>query len=204
MTWKDIKTITLQKMFSISGDTITNDEATNDYIKSMPGAANEAMVQIATNCRGITKKIAIDCRSEQGQSVHCLNDLCDRFYKISEPIYAKKDGKYSLYKDYSMLDENNILLPCGAEYLINCKVYPLPITSDTLDSFVIELHPDEAAVIPLYVASQLYKDDDIGQAVQMLNEYQTRLGELSAIAAELENVRYSSAGGVFTSSYGWC
>ena len=204
MTWKDIKTITLKKMFSISGDAITNDEATNDYIKSMPGAANEAMVQISTNCRGSSKKITIDCRSDQGQSVHYLNDLCDRFYKLSEPIYSKKDGKYSLHKEYSMLDENTILLPGGAEYLINCKVYPAPITSDTLDSFVIELHPDEAAIIPLYIASQLYKDDDIDQAVQMLNEYQTRLGELSTIAAELENVRYSSAGGAFTSTYGWC
>ena len=41
-TWKDIKVITLQKMFAAEGSVIPNDESVKDYIAGMPGAANEA------------------------------------------------------------------------------------------------------------------------------------------------------------------
>ena len=42
-TWKDIKVITLQKMFAAEGSVIPNDESVKDYIAGMPGAANEAL-----------------------------------------------------------------------------------------------------------------------------------------------------------------
>ena len=51
--------------------------------------------------------------------------------------------------------------------------YPTKIDDETDDDDEIEL-PDEVAVIlPLYIASQLYKDDDIALATAYRNEFET-------------------------------
>ena len=57
-TWKDIKLITLQKMFAAEGTTIPNDESVTDYIAGMPAAANEALQMLATVGKFIIKTIA--------------------------------------------------------------------------------------------------------------------------------------------------
>lgn len=59
MTWLDVKTATLQKMYAISGDTIVLDESTIDYIKAMPYAANEALQLLSTAGKYITKSVQI-------------------------------------------------------------------------------------------------------------------------------------------------
>lgn len=202
MTWKDIKLVTLQKMFSAEGDSPIGDEATTDYIAAMPGAANEALYRIAVTCRGITRTIEIDCINETGYTMYDVKSICDNFYKIMEPIYVKQNGRYSVLYDFDIIDESNIVLPAGAAYKISCKVYPEKITSKTLDSHEIELHPEEAAIVPLYIASQLYKDDDVGQAVQMLNEFESRLEELAYLSSKLESI--SDKSGHFKSKNGWC
>ena len=58
-TWKDIKVITLQKMFAAEGSVIPNDESVKDYIAGMPGAANEALQMLATVGKFIIKTIDI-------------------------------------------------------------------------------------------------------------------------------------------------
>ena len=58
-TWKDIKVITLQKMFAAEVSVIPNDESVKDYIAGMPGAANEALQMLATVGKFIIKTIDI-------------------------------------------------------------------------------------------------------------------------------------------------
>ena len=52
------------------------------------------------------------------------------------------------------------------------------ITEDTFDDEEIELPNEACVLIPLYIASQLYKDDDISQATAYRNEFETGLQDL--------------------------
>lgn len=52
------------------------------------------------------------------------------------------------------------------------------ITDKTKDTYEIQLPPDACVLIPLYIASQLYKDDDIAQATAYRNEFEVGLQDL--------------------------
>ena len=52
------------------------------------------------------------------------------------------------------------------------------VKADTPSSEVLELPEDACALIPLYIASQLYKDDDIAQATAYRNEFEVGLQDL--------------------------
>jgi len=52
------------------------------------------------------------------------------------------------------------------------------IDSDTDDEYKLTLPEDACVLIPLYIASQLYKDDDISQATAYRNEFEVGLQDL--------------------------
>lgn len=52
------------------------------------------------------------------------------------------------------------------------------ITDDTDVNHEIDLPEDACVLIPLYIASQLYKDDDISQATAYRNEFEVGLQDL--------------------------
>lgn len=52
------------------------------------------------------------------------------------------------------------------------------IDSSTLSSYEMKLPEDACVLIPLYIASELYKDDDISQATAYRNEFETGLQDL--------------------------
>lgn len=52
------------------------------------------------------------------------------------------------------------------------------ITKETKNDYEIQLSEDACVLIPLYIASQLYKDDDISQATAYRNEFEVGLQDL--------------------------
>ena len=52
------------------------------------------------------------------------------------------------------------------------------IDKDTLDNYELQIPKDACVLIPLYIASQLYKDDDISQATAYRNEFEVGLQDL--------------------------
>ena len=52
------------------------------------------------------------------------------------------------------------------------------IDKKTLDSYELALPENACVLIPLYIASQLYKDDDISQATAYRNEFEVGLQDL--------------------------
>lgn len=52
------------------------------------------------------------------------------------------------------------------------------ITKETKNDYEIQLPEDACVLIPLYIASQLYKDDDISQATAYRNEFEVGLQDL--------------------------
>lgn len=64
------------------------------------------------------------------------------------------------------------------------KVEIVKITSETSAEDEIDLPESACVLIPLYMASQLYKDDDVAQATAYRNEFEVGLADLDV---EIDN-----------------
>lgn len=217
MTWKDLKIFTLQKIFMIPGDEIVEDDKTLPYLKSMPAVANEALQLLSTSGRYIKKKITIEQLAEgadpdesdadvkvtaqNGTYRYDLSELTDDFYSfIDSQIYLENGERYGRTSEFVIEGESTIALNASTvgKWTIYYNAYPQQITKDTPDNTVLSLHPEVAALMPLYMASQLYKDDDIGQAVQYRNEFEVAREELKINAA-----RENRSADHFEDTSGW-
>lgn len=63
------------------------------------------------------------------------------------------------------------------------------IDNDIDDDTTINYPEDACVLIPLYIASQLYKDDDISQATAYRNEFETGLQDLICNIENQENIK---------------
>jgi len=64
-----------------------------------------------------------------------------------------------------------------------------PITSETALDEEIDLPEEACVLIPLYIASQLYKDDDISQATAYRNEFEVALQDLYYNVENQESIK---------------
>ena len=94
-------------------------------------------------------------------------------------------GNQYLYIPKSFIDNHVVEIAYNA--------VPTQIDCETLDTDKIDLPFDMLNILPLYIASELYKDDDISIATIYRNEFET----------ELENMRYDANDVHFTSVNGW-
>lgn len=303
-TWESIKLATLQKMFSSNGTTIQSDSSTQEYINSMPQAANEALQLLATAGKFIIKSYTIVNHPEDnllsstfdtvsmynetvaysadaahsyyfkiiggctlniyvGDTLYstltieqtstqtaykglitndddetvtlefiattpayvsniCLYEkvfysdddipdyeaylkfplktLIDDFYQIAEnEIYFEEDGEgtYIAATDYYQEAYKTLVIPRSKEgvYTVYYKSYPTDITLDTDDDYELELDPEVAAIMPLYMASQLYKDDDNSIATVYRNEFEVAFDRLSQGAQVKRKEEFTSESG---------
>lgn len=217
MTWYDLKLFTLQKMFAVNGDTIIKDDTTNPYLLSMPAVANEALQLLSTAGRYIKKSITIRQINSGDDAVYTedvvrivnglyqpydFRVLVDDFYLFdTDDIYfLSPDGIYGKTTDFELESESILLLDGNqtGQWTVYYNAYPEEITRETEDTKELSLHPEVAAIIPLYMASQLYKDDDIGQAVQYRNEFEVARGILVENSLKQQGGKDS-----FVSETGW-
>ncbi len=63
------------------------------------------------------------------------------------------------------------------------------VDMETSADEVIELPDDACVLIPLYIASQLYKDDDISQATAYRNEFEVGLQDLTYNLENQDSIR---------------
>lgn len=196
MTWGDVKLIALQTMFSNEGAVITADDINQEYINAMPGKANEAMQQIAAVGRPILKKwhIRIDADAEENETADTLTlPAVEKRYKISLSHYLPRfrcidrgavmldDGNiYDVAEDWRLEGDDVLVIPgeVTGEYTIWYQAYPQTITAQTPDEEDIDLAPDAAVLIPLYIAAELYKEDELAMATVLRNEFEDGLQKL--------------------------
>ncbi len=215
MTWRDLKVFTLQKMFAITGDELVEDETTNPYLKSMPAVANEALQLLSTAGRFIKKTLTIEQLAEDADPEESTADikttaqdgiyrydlgvLTEDYYSFGT-IFLEEDGRYAPAADYVIEGDKTLVLNAATigKWTLYYNAYPEEITKDTLDDTELSLHPEVAALMPLYMASQIYKDDDIGQAVQFRNEF-----EVGREALMMNAARQKTGTESFTSASGW-
>lgn len=164
MTWGRLKKITLQKIDEDTAD------GQAEYGPLMTAPANEALQLLSTAGKYIVKtyEIAQD-GAGAGTRRYDLRQLLPDFYSLDK-IYDEKgltlhwrlEGGRTL-----ALDEAK----AGA-WLIYYNAYPEQITDQTEEEAELPIDPEVAALIPLYIASQIYKHDDIALATMWRNEFE--------------------------------
>ena len=219
MTWGEVKLIALQTMFSNEGPNLSVDDINQEYLYAMPGKANEAMQQIAAVGRPFLKdwhiKIAEDAAEAVTPELLTLPAV-EKHYKISLGHYLPRfrcidrgqvmldDGNiYDVAEDWHMEGDDVLVIPgnVSGEYTVWYQAYPQTITAATPDDAAIDMPENAAVLIPLYIAAELYKEDELAMATVLRNEYEDGLQKLQAAwqagtaGLRAEPARYTT---------GWC
>lgn len=129
-----------------------------------------------------------------------LRELTDDFYRlVTFDVVCESNGTtYTKFKDYQW-EGNGTLILNGLQagiYKVHYYSYPQQITEDTPNDFVLELDPEVAALLPVYMASELYEDDDTSTAYYFRQQYEE---------AKQRLVTYTAPQGVaeFEDVWGW-
>lgn len=193
MKWSEIQLESLKKMFlnkdvlkSEDLSTYKTDKKYKTYLDAMPQACNEAVNYIIEK-EPIIRKHKLNRIGE--------NEIYDLATVLSD--YRKL---YNIESDILLnwkLLSKNILKICdwvdpSVKVDVLYSAYPKKITSETTDDFKIELEESFARIIPLYIAGELYKDDDLTLSTIYMNEFFTNLNNLATndnfINNQIQNV----------------
>lgn len=180
MNWKTIKLLSLQKMFLVTGNEIVEDETTQEYLNKMWGAANEALMRLATIGKTIIKRKSIDLSDERiiasanKMYINLLEFAPDLFNVNTSAVTLDEEpfSRFELYGNTMVMERQEGTLS------VLYYAYPAMLKPDSPDNLEIPLAVDAAVLIPLYIASELYKDDDNSLATMYRNQFETGLESL--------------------------
>lgn len=111
-----------------------------------------------------------------------MNKLLEDFYQLYEIYYEGPDKPYYLQVSSYYQEADKTLVLQRSEpgtYTVYYKAYPSQITLDTPDDYELSLDPEVATLLPMYMASQLYKDDDNSISTVYRNEWEVAFERLS-------------------------
>ena len=213
-TWGDIVIATCRKMF-LNKDAITvadlpdliDDRNYSTYINMAPDVMNELMVilnnRVLINIDTITIKLD-DANLEK----YLINDNSAFVFDIKEYmkdneidnylyteviqhtyikrdnlLFEEQDGK--LYIDKRFIDRNSLALT------IKYRIIPERFTTTTPWNTLIDLPYNICSIVPLYLASELYKDDDISMSTAYRNQFEAELDYISSQMVDSLGVEHS-------------
>lgn len=113
-----------------------------------------------------------------------MSDVVNDFYQIAPAeIYnlGPAGSEYIVADNYFQEADKTLVIEREKPgiYVIHYRAYPQMITLLTPDEEELTLDPEVAALIPLYMASELYKDDDLSVATNYRNEFEVGREALS-------------------------
>ncbi len=187
MNWGEIQIESLKKMFlnneniEVSGiETLKTDKRYKTYLFAMPQACNEAIRKILSvkpNIKSYSLKRKIDTNKYELKKIV---PKYKKFYEIASD--NSKSPSYHLEGDNVLVfDDKNK----EDNYTIYYESFHELIKSNTLNTTAIDLDRELTTIIPLYIAGELYKDDDIQQSTIYMNEFETALQEIKQGINEL-------------------
>lgn len=117
----------------------------------------------------------------------------ENVYKIFKIYYNGRELINNT--DYKVIDYHIIRFNHrnDGDYVILYQPYPEKISDETEDSYELPLEYETAVLLPLYMASQLYKDDDISLSTIYRNEFEAAVDDTYPLMSDL----------VFIDKSGW-
>jgi len=127
--------------------------------------------------------------------IYDLETLIPDFYKIDKLYFENYSHELINRTDYILEDGYTLVIDdrLVGNFIMKYQSYPPKIDDDTDDDDEIDLPDEVACILPLYIASQLYKDDDIALATAYRNEFEVAI----------ENVYPRKDDTKFISKTGW-
>lgn len=106
--------------------------------------------------------------------IYDLKTLIPDFYKIDKLYFEDYSHELINRTDYILEDGYTLVIDdrLVGNFIMKYQSYPPKIDDDTDDDDEIDLPDEVACILPLYIASQLYKDDDIAMATAYRNEFE--------------------------------
>ncbi len=167
MTWGDIQLAVLHKLFVSDGQTVLVNDSTSPYIAAMPLAANEGLMLLAACGKYIPK--TIETETAEGVTDLSLKELAENFLSLREnEVFL--NGRHT--DGYTLIGGERMLLYGIGKWIIGYNAYPQKITQATDKDYVLDVPEDAAVLLPLYIAAELYKDEDPQTAAIYRNEFE--------------------------------
>ena len=196
MTWQECKQAALEKMFSASGQG-QSDEAARDYLAAMPAAASEAVQRISA-VRPLRRWAEFG--AGPGPSRQDLAALAWDYKNAGNlEVYFEGPEGLAPLRGVRVLGGRWLCLPdlpAAGRVWLAYEGRPFRLSADTPDGWRLPLEEDAAALLPLYMAGQLYKEDDLRMATYYMNEFEAGM---YALAPADKGVLADA----FTSESGW-
>lgn len=160
MTWGDVKQAVQQKLeLTEAGDL-------EEYLPGLVRAANEGLALLATAGKPIRRAITVD--TEDGEVELTLQ--APELYRLEE-VRRLEGVEEKATLDYR-LTGTLLQLPAAGSYRLVYSAYEEPVTEQTGNGHRLALDEEAAVLLPLYVASQLYKHENVQLAVLWRNEFE--------------------------------
>lgn len=198
MTWHEVKLAALQKMLSADGSNIPSDGTTADYLAAMPQAANEALQLLYSLqlCQRKSVEVIQEASVDEYDPFFDISAAED-FHQLGDfEAYEIKDGRIRSSKGMTVRAGKYVSFDKPGVYQVYYNAWPKAFALNTPDNYEIPLDDDVAVLLPLYIASQLYKDDDVSIATIYRNEFE-------AARAELQSRMTGTQRDTFVNKSGW-
>lgn len=192
MTYGQLEKLVMQLVFSesIAGSEIPstyNNQA--DYLRMIPGLANDGMMYIATTVKRIPELVPLTELEHTEMNGNTMYTLPANFWRMHNGgiVRPRKMGDdyvmYDRYHWYRIYANNKLLVPNNAqnldEMLVEYYRYPVPL-GDTPDKDTeLDNTPDTHSALPYYVAAQLVLYDDPFRYSALWNAFETRLSRIT-------------------------
>ncbi len=183
ITWETVQKSALQKMYSYTSDAALTDALNEEYMYAMPSAATEAIALLWGDVK--TKGEITFSEEEFGEAnqIDLFEQIPDLYSTAGMTMYTyDDDGALYQMTDFSVVGGRWLTVDdWNSSLIVNYMEKPEIITSSTLDSYVMQCGDTRAIMLPLYIASQLYKDDDISIATTYRNEFEEARASLGNV-----------------------
>lgn len=105
-----------------------------------------------------------------------MREMVDDFFRLfnQDMVLESNNNSYEKYRSYEWEGDSTLILDGTRQgvYTIHYYAYPQTITEDTEDDYILSLDPEVANLLPLYMAAELYEDDDLDQAFYFREQYE--------------------------------
>jgi len=179
MTWGEIQIESLKKMF-LNNDDLSIDELesykTNKkyktYLFAMSQAFNEA-IRYISNLEPIIKSYELEVDQERYNLKELISD-----YKCLENVISNKKWEMET-EDVIKFDKES------GTVIIYYESNPILVDSTTSSETTFDINKDCLQYVPLYIAGELYKDDDLTLSTVYMNEF---MNNINLITGRTKNV----------------
>lgn len=195
MTYGQLKKLVMQLAFSesIAGTPIPstyNNQA--DYLRMIPGLANDGMMYIATTVKKIPEIVPLSSLEQQDFGAYTLYILPNDFYQLmnggliwQRPDFWLDDRKYSYqrFHGYKLYGNNKLMIPNNTpnydSLMVEYYRFPSQLGENPDDNVELDNTPDTHVALPYHVAAELVKYDDPFRYSTLHNEFETRLQRIT-------------------------